>query len=191
VPQIEVTFDIDANGIVNVSAKDLGTGKEQSISITASTKLSEDEIAAKVKEAEQFAEEDKRRKEEVDIKNEAEHLIYETEKSMKDLEEKSLLNEEEKARITGIKDDLQSSLNAGNIDDIKTKSETLTNEFHALAAKLYQSQQGGGQASGPDVTPGAEGFGTGAQDAGPSPGAKDENVVDADFEVVDDEENKQ
>ncbi|MDR1778776.1 MAG: molecular chaperone DnaK [Clostridiales Family XIII bacterium] len=192
VPQIEVTFDIDANGIVNVSAKDLGTGKEQSITITSSNKLSEDEIQAKVKEAEQFAEEDKRRKEEIDIKNEAEHLIYETEKSLKELD--AQLSDDEKARVTAAKDALQSALNAGNIDDIKAKNEALTSEFHALAAKIYQNQQGGGAAgpapgAGPGFTetPGADGFGTGAAGAGPGPGPNGETVVDADFEVVDDE----
>jgi molecular chaperone DnaK len=196
VPQIEVTFDIDANGIVNVSAKDLGTGKEQSITITSSNKLSEDEIQAKVKEAEQFAEEDKVRKEEVEIKNQAEHLIYETEKAITELGDK--VSEEDKTRITGIKDDLQSSLNAGNIDDIKTKTETLTNEFHALSTKIYQDQAAAGQQA-----PGADGFGTGAQDpnfgagagagAGPDAdagAAADDGVVDAEFEVVDDEETK-
>ncbi|MCL2111080.1 MAG: molecular chaperone DnaK [Clostridiales bacterium] len=192
-PQIEVAFDIDANGIVNVSAKDLGTGKEQSITITSSNKLSEDEINAKVKEAEQFADEDKRRREEIDIKNSAEHLIYETEKALKDLGEG--VSEDEKAKITGLKDELQSSLNAGNIDDIKAKSEALESEFHQLAAKLYQQQSGGAGpmpgAEGFGGTPGADGFGTGAEGAGTgtsSAAGADENIVDADFEVVDEEE---
>ena len=103
IPQIEVTFDIDANGIVNVHAKDMGTGKEQSITITSSTKLSEDEINAKVKEAEQYAEEDKKRKEQIEVRNQAETLIYETEKNMKELE--SALSEEEKNDINAAKDD--------------------------------------------------------------------------------------
>jgi molecular chaperone DnaK len=120
VPQIEVTFDIDANGIVNVSAKDLGTGKSQNITITSSTKLSEEEINAKVKEAEQYAEEDKKRKEEVEVKNQAETLIYETEKNVKELDQ--ALSEEEKNDINAAKDALQSALNAGNIDDIKCPS---------------------------------------------------------------------
>ena len=136
VPQIEVTFDIDANGIVNVSAKDLGTGKSQNITITSSTKLSEDEINAKVKEAEQFAEEDKKRKEEVEIKNQAETLIYETEKNVKELDQ--ALSEDEKNDINGAKDALQSALNAGNIDDIKAKTEELTEKFHTISAKMYQ-----------------------------------------------------
>ncbi|MDR3365295.1 MAG: Hsp70 family protein, partial [Clostridiales Family XIII bacterium] len=195
VPQIEVTFDIDANGIVNVSAKDLGTGKEQSITITSSNKLSEGEISAKVKEAEQFADEDKRRKEEIDIKNDAEHMIYETEKVLKDLGES--VSEDDKARIGGLKDELQASLNAGNIDGIKAKKDALEKEFHQLSAKLYQqqSQGGAGPMPGADAfggAPGADGFGPGAQGADQGQGAAaDENIVDADFEVVDDEEEKQ
>ena len=173
VPQIEVTFDIDANGIVNVSAKDMGSGKSQQITITSSTKLSDDEIKAKVKEAEQYAEEDKMRKEGVEVKNQAEALIYETEKNMKELE--GSLSEQEKNDITAAKDELQSALNAGNIDDIKAKTETLTQKFHTISAKMYQqAQQAGG--AGSDA---------GAADAGAAPGG--DNVVDADYEVVDDD----
>ncbi len=177
VPQIEVTFDIDANGIVNVSAKDMGTGKSQQITITSSTKLSDDEIKAKVKEAEQYAEEDKKRKEEVEVKNQAETLIYETEKNMKELE--GSLSEQEKNDITAAKDALQSALNAGNIDDIKAKTEALTQQFHTISAKMYQQAQAQQQAAGgagPDM---------GAADAGAAPGG--DNVVDADYEVVDDD----
>ena len=177
VPQIEVTFDIDANGIVNVSAKDMGTGKSQQITITSSTKLSDDEIKAKVKEAEQYAEEDKKRKEEVEVKNQAETLIYETEKNMKELE--GSLSEQEKNNITAAKDELQSALNAGNIDDIKAKTEALTQQFHTISAKMYQQAQAQQQAAGgagPDM---------GAADAGAAPGG--DNVVDADYEVVDDD----
>ena len=177
VPQIEVTFDIDANGIVNVSAKDMGTGKSQQITITSSTKLSDDEIKAKVKEAEQYAEEDKKRKEEVEVKNQAETLIYETEKNMKELE--SSLSEQEKNDITAAKDELQSALNAGNIDDIKAKTEALTQQFHTISAKMYQQAQAQQQAAGgagPDM---------GAADASAAPGG--DNVVDADYEVVDDD----
>ena len=188
VPQIEVTFDIDANGIVNVSAKDLGTGKSQNITITSSTKLSEDEINRKVKEAEQFAEEDKKRKEEVEIKNQAETLIYETEKNVKELDQ--ALSEEEKTDINAAKDALQSALNAGNIDDIKAKTEELTEKFHTISAKMYQqaqqAQAGAGPQPGPDMS-GMGGMGAGPQ-AGP---ANDDNVVDADFEVVDDDTKEQ
>ncbi|MCI7145817.1 MAG: molecular chaperone DnaK [Clostridiales bacterium] len=189
VPQIEVTFDIDANGIVNVSAKDLGTGKSQNITITSSTKLSEEEINAKVKEAEQFAEEDKKRKEEVEVKNQAETLIYETEKNMKELE--TALSEEEKNDITAAKDALQAALNAGNIDEIKEKTEALTEKFHTISAKMYQQAQAAGAAGAAGAGPNMSGMGAGAAGAGPAggqaPGASDDNVVDADFEVVDDE----
>ena len=177
VPQIEVTFDIDANGIVNVSAKDMGTGKSQQITITSSTKLSDDEIKAKVKEAEQYAEEDKKRKEEVEVKNQAETLIYETEKNMKELE--GSLSEQEKNDITAAKDELQSALNAGNIDDIKAKTEALTQQFHTISAKMYQQAQAQQQAAG------GAGSDMGAADAGAAPGG--DNVVDADYEVVDDD----
>ena len=177
VPQIEVTFDIDANGIVNVSAKDMGTGKSQQITITSSTKLSDDEIKAKVKEAEQYAEEDKKRKEEVEVKNQAETLIYETEKNMKELE--GSLSEQEKNDITAAKDELQSALNAGNIDDIKAKTEALTQQFHTISAKMYQ------QAQAQQQTAGGAGPDMGAADAGAAPGG--DNVVDADYEVVDDD----
>ncbi|MDO4177362.1 MAG: molecular chaperone DnaK [Bacillota bacterium] len=193
IPQIEVTFDIDANGIVNVSAKDLGTGKSQNITITSSTKLSDDEINAKVKEAEQFAEEDKKRKEEVEVKNQAETLIYETEKNVKELD--NALSEEEKNDINAAKDALQSALNANNIEDIKAKTEALTEKFHTISAKMYQqAQQAQGAAgAGPDMSGmGGAGFAGGPGPdmggaAGAAPGG-DDNVVDADFEVVDDEE---
>lgn len=181
IPQIEVTFDIDANGIVNVSAKDMGTGKEQRITITSSTKLSEDEINAKVKEAEQYAEEDKKRKEEVEIRNRAETLIYETEKNIKELE--SALSEDEKNEITAAKDDLSKALEANNIDDIKAKTETLTEKFHTISAKMYQQAQAAG--ADPNMASGA-GSDMGAAGAENSQ-SNDDNVVDADYEVVDDD----
>jgi molecular chaperone DnaK len=186
IPQIEVAFDIDANGIVNVSAKDLGTGKEQSISITSSNKLSEDEIKAKVKEAEQFADEDKKRKSEVETRNQAEALMYETEKAMKELEGK--ISDDEKSRITAAKDELKSALEGTDIEAVKTRYETLLNEFSAVSQKLYQQAQAQGAA--PEQTPGADGFGTGAASPGSGTGssaAGGDNVVDADFEVVDDD----
>lgn len=186
VPQIEVAFDIDANGIVNVSAKDMGTGKEQRITITSSNKLSEDEIDAKVKEAAQFAEEDRKRKDDIEIRNQAEHMVYETEKAVKELGDK--LTEDEKTRVNTAKDELQSALNGTDIEAVKSKTDALTEIFHSISAKLYQNAQGGdpGQAA-----PGADGFGTGAASAnegaaGDAP--KGDNVVDADFEVVDDDD---
>lgn len=186
VPQIEVTFDIDANGIVNVSAKDLGTGREQRITITSSTKLSDDEIKAKVKEAEQFAEEDKRRKEEVEVRNSAETLIYETEKALKDLE--GSLTDDEKDNIVNAKDELSRVLDNGTVDEIKSKTETLTEHFHTISAKLYQkAQEGQGGEGGFDPNAGGS-FDGGS--AGEGEGPVHDNVVDADFEVVD-EDNKE
>ena len=179
IPQIEVTFDIDANGIVNVSAKDMGTGKEQSITITSSTKLSDDEIQAKVKEAEQYAAEDKKIKEEVEIRNRAETLVYETEKNMKELE--GSLSEDEKNDINAAKEELSKALEANNIDDIKDKTEKLTEKFHTISAKMYQQAQAAG--AGPDMGGAA---GAAGADAGASQPNND-NVVDADYEVVDDD----
>lgn len=182
VPQIEVTFDIDANGIVNVSAKDMGTGKQQNITITSSTKLSEDEINKKVKEAEQYASEDKARKEEIEVRNQAETLVYETEKNVKELGD--TLSEEEKTKIESAKETLKKSLENGTVEEIKANTEALTQEFHTISQKMYQQAQAQQQAAG------------GAQEAGPQPGADasqsapgtgDDNVVDADFEVVDDD----
>lgn len=186
VPQIEVTFDIDANGIVNVSAKDLGTGKAQSITITSSNKLSEEEIEAKVAEAEKFAEEDKKKKEDIETKNQAENLIYETDKNLKELEGK--LSDEEKDAVTSAKDDLQKSLDTGNIDDIKAKTEALTEQFHKLASKLYEQQAQEGAAGS---SPGQDAGGMGGSADGAGSGPAGDNVVDADYEVVDeDEEDK-
>ncbi|MCL1982999.1 MAG: molecular chaperone DnaK [Clostridiales bacterium] len=191
VPQIEVTFDIDANGIVNVSAKDMGTGKEQRITITSSTKLTDDEIKAKVKEAEQYAAEDKKKKEEVDLRNRAETLVYETEKSLKEID--ANLSQDEKDRINARKDELSAALEGTNIEEIKDKTEKLTEEFHTISAKMYQQAQ---SAQG-----GAGGFDQGGFDPNgfdPGMGAADgqsrkkeemdDNVVDAEYEVVDDDQ---
>lgn len=184
IPQIEVTFDIDANGIVNVSAKDLGTGKAQSITITSSNSLSEDEINAKVKEAAQYAEEDKKRKEEIEIRNRAETLVYETEKNLKDLE--GSLSDDEKANIMAAKDELSKALEGTNAEEIKEKTEKLTEQFHTISQKLYQkaqeAQQGAGAAG---FDPKAGGMGAGAGAAADAP--KHDNVVDADYEVVDED----
>lgn len=178
IPQIEVTFDIDANGIVNVSAKDLGTGKEQRITITSSTKLSDDEIKAKIKEAEQFAEEDKKKKEEVEVRNRAETLVYETEKSLKDIE--ASLSEDEKAKINDAKDALSRALEGTNVEEIKEKTEKLTEEFHTISSKMYQQAQANQeQAQSQNM----------GQDSGSSEGTQD-NVVDAEYEVVDEDDKK-
>ncbi len=175
IPQIEVTFDIDANGIVNVYAKDMGTGKEQSITITSSSKLSDDEVEAKIKEAEQFAEEDKKRKEEVEIRNQAETLIYETEKNLKEIE--GSLSEEEKNDIIAAKEDLAKVMENGTTEEIKEKTEALTEKFHTISAKMYQQAQGQQNPEG-DM---------GGQEAQQP---EDDGVVDAEFEVVDEEEEK-
>lgn len=184
VPQIEVTFDIDANGIVNVHAKDMGTGKEQSITITSSTKLSDEEIQAKVKEAEQYAAEDKQRKEEVEVRNQAETLVYETEKNLKEIE--GSLSEEEKTAVNTAKDELSKALEGNNIEEIKGKTEKLTQQFHSISAKMYQQAQAQ-QGQGADGATG--GFDPNAGQAGGSAagGPAGDNVVDADYEVVDDD----
>ena len=171
VPQIEVTFDIDANGIVHVKAKDLGTQKEQKITITSSSGLKEDEIDRMVKEAEAHAAEDKARKEELDIKNNADSLVYQAEKALKELDGKgdtALLKEVEEA-----KDKLKKSIEAGNIEDIKKDSEALEQPLHKLAEQMYAAAQQAQQAAG-----GAE---QGQQ------AKADDNVVDADYTVVDDD----
>ena len=190
IPQIEVTFDIDANGIVNVSAKDLGTGKEQKITITSSTKLSEEEINQKVREAEQYAAEDKARKEGVELQNQGESLVYQTERTLKDLEGK--ISEEDKQTLETMNGELRSALAQNNPDDIRAKMEALTTKFNEVSTALYQQAgaQAGAEGAGFDPNAGA-GFagdaGAGfAGDAGASNPA-DDNVVDADYTVVDED----
>ncbi|MBN7772260.1 molecular chaperone DnaK [Clostridium aminobutyricum] len=178
IPQIEVTFDIDANGIVNVSAKDMGTGKEQRITITSSNKLSEDDIKAKVKEAEQFAEEDKKKKDEIETRNKAESLVYETEKNLKDLD--ASLSEDEKASVLAAKDELSKALEGTNIAEIKEKTDKLTEQFHTISAKMYQQAQAAQNAGGAGFDPNMGGQ---AQEEAP----KHDNVVDADYKVVDED----
>ena len=172
VPQIEVTFDIDANGIAHVSAKDLGTGNEQKITITASTNLSEDEIQKAVNEAEKFSEEDKKKKEEIEVKNNADSLIYNTEKTLKDLGDK--VTEEEKAKVEEELNNIKEKVKGNNIEEIKAATEKLTQVFYEISSKLYQ--QAGAQAPNPEAT------GSDNQDAG-----KQENVYDADYKVVDED----
>ena len=169
VPQIEVTFDIDANGIVHVSAKDLGTGKEQNISITASTNMSKDDIEKAVKEAEQFAEEDKQRKEAVDVKNNADNLVFQCEKAMADFGDK--VSAEDKNAIQPKIDALKEACKGDDTADIKAKTDELSKAIQDLSTKIYQ--QAGGAAQGqPDMNMGA--------DAG-NAGSSDDDVVDANF----------
>ena len=174
VPQIEVGFDIDANGIVNVTAKDLGTGKEQKITITSSTNMSKDEVEKAVKEAEQFAAEDAKRKEEVEIRNTGDQMVYQTEKTMEDMGEK--LSADDKASIDGPLNDLKEALKGENFDLIKDKTEALTKAFQLVSEKLY-SQAGPQDQAGGDFG-GGDPFGGAPEGAGP-------DVVDADYEVVD------
>jgi len=175
VPQIEVKFDIDVNGIVNVSAKDMGTGKEQSMTITASTNLTEKEIERMVKEAEKYAAEDSKRKEEVEIRNQADSMIYQAEKTIKDFKDKADASAVDK--LQKATDDLKDAVKSGSIESIKAKLEAITGPLYELTASMYQKTgQGQGAAGGA--------YGTG-QAGGADRGGKD-NVVDADFEVKDD-----
>ena len=166
VPQIEVTFDIDANGIVKVSAKDLGTGKEQNITITASTNLSQEDIDKAVREAEQFAAEDKAKKEEVDTHNNAEHLIYQTEKTLADLGDKA--TDEEKANVQAAIDKLKEANKGTDLQAIKDASDELQKAFYPIAEKMYQNANPQGQNCDPNCG-----------------GCGDDGVVDADYQTVD------
>ncbi len=143
-PQIEVTFDIDANGIVNVSAKDLGTGKEQKISITASSNLSKDDIDKAVREAEQYAAEDKARKEEVDTHNAADQTVYQTEKTLNELGDK--ISAEEKSNIQSAVDRLKEVNKGTDLEAIKTATEEVQKAFYAVSEKLYQNAAPQGEA---------------------------------------------
>ena len=188
IPQIEVTFDIDANGIVNVSAKDLGTGKEQKITITSSTKLSDEEINQKIKEAEQYAAEDAAKKESIEVRNQAESMVYQTESTLKDIADK--ISEEDKTALEEAKKALSSALDANNPDDIKAKMEALTAKFNEVSTKLYQQAGAQAQADAQGFDPNA---GAGAGFTGDGAGAgfggnADDNVVDADFTVVDEDQ---
>ncbi len=188
VPQIEVTFDIDANGIVNVSAKDLATGKEQSIRITASSGLSKEEIEKLVKDAEMHAEEDRKKKELVEARNAADALIYQTEKSIKDLGDK--IDASTKSQVEAAIEPLRKAIEGDDAEEIKRLSEALTQASHKLAEAMYQQASqstGAGPGAQPGAGAGAAGGQAGAEQAagGASAGA-DDDVVDADFEEVKD-----
>ncbi len=167
VPQIEVTFDIDANGIVNVSAKDLGTGKEQHITITSSTNMSKEDVEKAVKEAEQFAAEDAKRRDEIDIRNNADQLVYQTEKALDELGDK--LDAADKASVDAALTKTKEALKGTDTDAIKAAAEELSKVFYPITEKLYNQQAQAGAAPGPDM-------------GGAAPG---DGVVDADYEVVD------
>ena len=172
IPQIEVTFDIDANGIVNVSAKDLGTGKEQHITITASSNMSKDDIDKAVREAEQYAAEDAKRKEEVDTRNAGDQMVYQTEKTLSEMGDK--LDAADKASIEGALNNLKTALSGTDTAAIKSATEALTQEFYKVSEKLYA--QNGQQ-------PGAQGFDPNAQAGGNAGG----QYYDADYTVVDED----
>ncbi|MDD3042391.1 MAG: molecular chaperone DnaK [Methanosarcinaceae archaeon] len=174
IPQIEVTFDIDANGILHVNAKDLGTGKEQSISIKKPGGLSDEEIESMIKDAELHAEEDKKRKEEVETRNNAESLVNAAEKTLKEAEE--VATEEQKSKINAAVEDLKKALEGEDLEEIKSKTEALQNAVYEVSTVMYQKAQEAAAAA-------QQAAGEGAPDAkGP-----EDTVVDADYEVVDDE----
>ena len=181
IPQIEVTFDIDQNGIVHVSAKDLGTGKEQNITITSSTNMSKDDIDKAVKEAEQYAAEDKKRREEVDNKNEAENLVFQCEKALGDFGDK--VSADEKSNIESKCAALKAAIEANNGDEIKTLKEDLQKAFYDLSAKIYQQANPNGGAEGIDPSQFAN-MGGGASADNNNGGSNDDGVVDADFTEV-------
>ena len=171
VPQIEVTFDIDANGIVNVSAKDMGTGKEQKVTITSSTNMSKEDIEKAVAEAEKFAAEDKAKKEEIDLKNSADQMIYQSEKTLNEVGDKVSDAEKEtlKQKIQALKDAVASNKS----EDIKAKQEDLQKSLFEMSTKLYQQ-----------ANPQADANAAGTE------GAANDNVVDADYKDVTDENNQ-
>ena len=173
VPQIEVTFDIDANGIVHVSAKDLGTGKEQSITITASTNMSKEDIDKAVKDAERFAEEDKKKREEIDIRNGADQMVFQTEKALGELGDK--VDAGEKADVEAKLNALKEALKGTDIEAIKAKQEELQKAFYAISEKVYKQAAEAQQAAGQQPGAGAAGNGGSTGDDG---------VVDADFKEV-------
>lgn len=172
IPQIEVTFDIDANGIVTVSALDKGTGKEANITITASTNLSDEEVQKAVDEAAKYAGEDTKRKEKVEVHNQAEQTIYQTESSLKDLGDKVL--PEDKAKVEEKLEEVKKLKDGDDTEALKKATEELTQEFYQISSKLYQEAG----------TQGAEGFDSNA--SGAEAGPQDDNVVDADFKVDED-----
>ena len=175
VPQIEVTFDIDANGIVNVSAKDLGTGKEQHITITSSTNMSKEDIDKAVKEAEQYAAQDKKLKEEVEVRNQADQMVYQSEKTLSEMGDK--IPADDKSKVQAGIDKLKEVLKGTDTAAIKTATDELTQAFYAVSEKLYQ------QANPQGAQGGAQ------QQAGPDAGAQQGQYYDADYKVVDDDEN--
>jgi molecular chaperone DnaK len=176
IPQIEVTFDIDANGIVNVSAVDKGTGKSQKITITSSSGLSDAEIDKMMKDAESHAEEDRKRKETVEVRNQADQLVYTVDKTIKDLGDK--VDQAEIAKANEAKDTLKKALEGDDVEAIKAASDQMTEIVQQLSVKLYEQASQQGQAGD---------GGAGAAGGGAETGKAKDNVVDADYEVVDEQ----
>jgi molecular chaperone DnaK len=194
VPQVEVTFDIDANGILHVSAKDLGTNKEQKITITGSGGINKDEIEKMVKDAEKFAGDDAKRRESVEAKNVAENLVYQTEKLLK--EHGSKVAADKKAQVDSAIGDLKNAIKDGNTDNIKAKTEALNTAMQAVSTDLYSHARGSGAAQGGQASDAGAGAGGQADDgggkekSGQSSKKDDGEVIDADFEMVDDDKKK-
>jgi molecular chaperone DnaK len=186
VPQVEVTFDIDANGILNVSAKDLGTGKEQKISITGSSGLSKEEVENLRKDAEAHAEEDRKTRETAEIRNSADNLAYQCEKQLAELGEK--LSGEQKKGVEDAVKDVREKLNGTDSEAIKKATEELQTRFQAISAELYK--QAAAQKSGPPPEDPTGSAGPSGSAGGSTAKPADDNVVDADFEVVDDDKKK-
>jgi molecular chaperone DnaK len=192
-PKIEVTFDIDANGIVHVNAKDIGTGKEQSIKITAPKKLSKEEIDRMVKEAEKFASEDTKKKEEVEVVNQADNLVYTTEKSLKDYGDK--VSQQDRANIETGLNDLKQAIKDKNVDRIKKSMESLQQASYKLAEEIYKAssqkgQPGAGPQAGPEAGQQDGSSGGPAGEAGPEGGPKKDDIIDAEFRADDDDKKK-
>lgn len=185
VPQIEVTFDIDRNGILHVSAKDLGTGKEQKITITASSGLDDSEIKKMVDEAESHAEEDQKRRDSVETKNMAENTVYQTEKMVKEHGDK--VPDDKKAKVESAVEDLKKAIEGGNVDDMKAKMETLNTEMQAISSEMYAQASAQQQAAGEEAGEQAQGSGPEASESASSESKEKEDVIDADFEMVDDD----
>ncbi|MGI5859122.1 MAG: molecular chaperone DnaK [Tepidanaerobacteraceae bacterium] len=181
VPQIQVTFDIDVNGIVNVTAKDLGTGKEQKITITSSSGLKEDEIQRMVTEAEKFAEEDKKKQEKIEVKNKADSLVYQTEKMLSDLKDKIGKDDEEK--IKKEVENVKAALESDDVEKIQKATDDLTKVFYDISSKLYQAN-----AQANSDQQGFAGADSNTDQAGSTENKNDEKVVDADYKVVDDDD---
>ena len=187
IPQIEVTFDIDANGILNVSAKDTATGKEQQITITASSGLSEAEIDQMVKDAEAHAEEDQQKREEVETRNRADSLVYETEKNLNEFDDK--VDDASKEKVNAAVGRVKQALEADNHAEIQSATDELTQVWHEVSAQMYQQTAGADPGADPGVDPNAAAGDPAAADA--TTDAADSEVVDAEYEVVDEEEKKE